>query len=61
MKIQETKKTHETLGIVTGSLIGALLAGIGVYVKIPQVCISMILFICLCGGWYIGKQVEKEK
>ena len=54
-------KSQEALGMVIGSLIGAVLAGIGAYFKIPLVCILMLLLICLSGGWYVGKQVKKRE
>lgn len=52
-------KTYKEMGLVIGSLIGEILAGICVYLQVALVVVYMVLLINLCSGYYIGSQQKR--
>ncbi len=50
---------YKSIGMIIGSLIGCMLAGILVYLETTIVIICLLLITFTLGGYLIGSEVDK--
>lgn len=54
-------KNHKISGMIIGSLIGCILAGIFVYFQVSVVIIYFMIVGSLISGFYIGSNITKAE
>lgn len=53
-------KNYKSIGMVVGSLIGCILAGVLVYLQTTIVIICLVIFASTMGGYLLGSKCEKN-